>query len=137
MQSATFTAVNTELKYIHSGMTPLLQFLDVHINKRFKDQLKDQYEVWIDEEKKEYTASANLKGVSYEDIVEGVNTTWKVGATDEVILRGFKQCGYIDCSGNTPLHSASPKGFWTYPFHKVMRGLTRIAKINHATISTK
>ena len=100
-----FTAANTELKYIHSGMTPLLQFLDVYINKAFKDQLKDQYEVWIDEGKKEYTAIGKRKRASYEDIVEWVNTTWKVVATDEVILRGFKQCGSIDCSGNTQLHS--------------------------------
>ena len=70
----------------HSGMTPLLQFLDVHINKPFKDQLKDQYEVWIDEGKKEYTATGKRKHASYEEIVEWVNTTWKVVATDEVIL---------------------------------------------------
>ena len=59
-------------------MTPLLQFLDVHINKPFKDQPKDQYEVWVDEGKKEYTASG------YGEIVEWINTTWKVVATDEM-----------------------------------------------------
>ena len=46
-----------------------------------------------------------LDAASYKEIVEWVDTTWKVVATDELILRGFKQCGYIDCSGNTQLHS--------------------------------
>ena len=48
-----------------SGMTPLLQFLDVHINKPFKDQLKDQYEVLIDEEKKEYTLQLESENVRH------------------------------------------------------------------------
>ena len=39
-----FEAVNTDLKYIDSGMTPLLQRLDVVINNPFKDMLKDFWE---------------------------------------------------------------------------------------------
>ena len=39
-----FTDVNSSIKMIHSGMTPLLQFLDTHVNKPFKDIMKEKWE---------------------------------------------------------------------------------------------
>ena len=38
-----FTDVNSS---IHDGMTPLLQFLDTHVNKPFKDIMKEKWEDW-------------------------------------------------------------------------------------------
>ena len=32
-----FTGVNSSINIIHGGMTPLVQFLDTHVNKPFKD----------------------------------------------------------------------------------------------------
>ena len=42
-----FTDVNSSIKIIHGGMTPLLQFLDTHVNKLFKDIMKEKWEDWI------------------------------------------------------------------------------------------
>ena len=42
-----FTDVNSSIKIIHVGMTPLLQFLDTHVNKPFKDIMKEKWEDWI------------------------------------------------------------------------------------------
>ena len=39
-----FTDVNNSIKIIHGGMTPLLQFLDTHVNKPFKDIMKEKWE---------------------------------------------------------------------------------------------
>ena len=39
-----FTDVNSSIKMIHIGMTPLLQFLDTHVNKPFKDIMKEKWE---------------------------------------------------------------------------------------------
>ena len=43
-----FHTANMDVKYIDSGMTPLLQCLHTHVNKPFKDSLKDQWEEWLD-----------------------------------------------------------------------------------------
>ncbi len=42
------TACNTYYKYIDTRMTPLLQFLDSHVNKPFKDGLKEKWQEWVD-----------------------------------------------------------------------------------------
>ena len=47
---------NTGVKYIDSGMTPLLQFFD----KPFKDSLKDQWEEWLDNGEEEFTKWASV-----------------------------------------------------------------------------
>ena len=39
-----FTDVNNSIKIIHGGMTPSLQFLDTHVNKPFKDIMKEKWE---------------------------------------------------------------------------------------------
>ena len=37
-----FKGYNTEVKIINAGMTPLLQFIDIHINKSFKNKLREK-----------------------------------------------------------------------------------------------
>ena len=39
-----FSVVNSNVKNIHGGMTPLLQFLDTHMNKPFKDIMKERWD---------------------------------------------------------------------------------------------
>ena len=34
---SAFQNLETDVKYIYGGMTPLLQFSDTHVNKSFKD----------------------------------------------------------------------------------------------------
>ena len=77
-----FTDVDSSIKIIHGRMTPLLQFLDTHVNKLFKDIMKEKWEDWIVNGEAEFT--------------EKGNTDWKKVATDELIIKEFHQCGYFD-----------------------------------------
>ena len=40
----TFLDINSIVKFIHGGKTPLLQFLHTHVNKPFKDIMKERRE---------------------------------------------------------------------------------------------
>ena len=42
-----FRRAGTTLKYIPGGMTPILQPLDVHLNKPIKDFLKEEWQKWL------------------------------------------------------------------------------------------
>lgn len=84
--------------YIDGGMTPLLQFLDIHVNKSFKDRLKDKWADWINCEV-EYTRTGKRKRASYEMVAKWAHEAWKK-VPNEIIFSGFKQCGYIEWNGN-------------------------------------
>lgn len=100
------TACNTDYKYIDTGMTPLLQFLDSHINKPFKDGLKEKWQDWTDSGECEYTDAGNRRRASYTMVAEWVFDVWRKVATEDLILRGFHQCGYIGWNGDvSTLHS--------------------------------
>ena len=101
-----FTDVNSSIKIIHGGMTPLLQFLDTHVNKPFKDSMKEKWEDWIVNGEAEFTEKGNRKRASYQLVAEWADDTWKKVATDELIIKGFRQCDYIEYDGETSnLHS--------------------------------
>ena len=105
-----FTDVNSSIKIIHGGMTPLLQFLDTHVNKPFKDSMKEKWEDWIVNGEAEFTEKGNRKRASYQLVAEWADDTWKKVATDELIIKGFRQCGYIEYDGETSnLHSRLQK----------------------------
>ena len=87
------TACNTD--YIDTRMTPLLQFLDSHVNKPFKDGLKEKWQEWIDSGECEYTEAGNRRRASYTMVALWVFDVWRKVATEELILRGFRQRGYI------------------------------------------
>ena len=59
-----YKEAKTVTKYIGTGMMPLYQFIDTHINKQFKDDLRYQWEQWLDNVKQEYTKSGNRKRAS-------------------------------------------------------------------------
>ena len=48
---------DVSVKYIHTGMTPLLQFLDTRVNYPFKDGMKEKWEEWISNGEQEFTKS--------------------------------------------------------------------------------
>ena len=100
-----FTDVNSSIKIIHGGMTPLLQFLDTHVNKPFKD-MKEKSEDWIVNGDAKFTEKGNRKRASYQLVAEWAYDTWKKVATDELIIKGFRKCSYIEHDGETSnLHS--------------------------------
>ena len=91
-------------------MTPLLQFQDTHVNKPFKDRMRDEWEAWIESTKVEYTASGNRKRASYQLVAEWADKIWKEVATDDVILQGFCECCYIEYNKDvSQLHSRLKK----------------------------
>ena len=61
----TFTGVKSSIKIIHGGMTPLVQFRDTHVNKPFKDILKEKWDDWIVNGEAEFTEKGNTKRASY------------------------------------------------------------------------
>ena len=101
-----FTDVNSSIKIINGGTTPLLKFLDTHVNKPFKDIMKGKWEDWIVNGEAEFTEKGNIKRASYQLVAEWVDDTWNKVDTDELIIKGFRQCGYIEYDGETSnLHS--------------------------------
>ena len=96
-----FTDKNNSIKIIHGGITPLLQFLDIHVNKPFKDIMKEKWKDWIENGDAEFTEKGNRKYASYQIVAEWADYTWKKIATDELIIKGFRQCVYIECDGET------------------------------------
>ena len=48
----------------------------------------------------QYTASGKRKRASYQMIVEWINEVWRTVATDDAIMKGFNECGYIGYDGN-------------------------------------
>ena len=96
-----FTDVNSSIKIIHGGMTPLLQFLDTHVNKPFKDIRKEKWKDWIVNGEAEFMEKGNRKRASYRLVAEWADDTWKKVATDELIIKWFCQCGYIEYDSET------------------------------------
>ena len=61
---------------------------------------------WIANGEAEFPEKGDRKDASYELLVELVDAIWKNVATDELIIKGFLQCGYIKYDGKTSnLHS--------------------------------
>ena len=90
-----FTRYNTECKIIDGGMTPLLQLIDTHVNKPFKDILRERWIEWIASGTEEFTKQGNRRRASYETICQWVFEIWKAVAKPAFIVTGFQQCGYI------------------------------------------
>ena len=100
-----FTDLNSNIKIIHGEMTPLLQFLDTHVNKPFKD-MKEKSEDWIVNGDAKFTEKGNRNRASYQLVAEWAYDTWKKVANDELIIKGFRKCSYIEHDGETSnLHS--------------------------------
>ena len=104
-----FTRYNTECKIIDGGMIPLLQFLDAHVNKPFKDILKERWAEWIASGTEEFTKQGNRRRASYEMIGQWVFEIWKSVAKPAFIVSGFQQCGCIEWNDHYQmLHSRLP-----------------------------
>ena len=59
-----FTDVNSSVKIIHGGMASLSQFLDNHVNKPFKEIMKEKWEDWIANGEAEFTQKGKRKHAS-------------------------------------------------------------------------
>ena len=59
-----FTDVNSSVKIIHGGMASLSQFLDNHVNKPFKEIMKEKWEDWIANGELEFKRKGKRKHAS-------------------------------------------------------------------------
>ena len=102
----SFDSINTTTKIIDGGTTPLLQFMDTHINKPFKNWLTEKWAEWIAKGEVKYAASGNHQNSSYEQVVKWVYDVWELVAEDDLTIKGFEQCWYINFDGDyNELHS--------------------------------
>ena len=92
-------------KIIHGGLTPLIQYLDTHVNKSFKGNVRALWEDWMAHGKAEYTKTGKRRRASYEMVTGWVHNVWNK-VEDEQILKGFRENGYINYThDNKVLHS--------------------------------
>ena len=77
-------------KIINEGLTPLIQFLDTHVNKPFKSAMCEKWEDWIENGEIEYTKIGKRKKASYQMICEWVAEVWKK-ISPEFIVKGFTE----------------------------------------------
>ena len=77
---------------VPGGMTPLLQGINTHINRRLKVELKKLYKEFMLSGPVELTRGGNKKGPSYQQIVNWCSEVWS-NMYKEMIMRSFSQTG--------------------------------------------
>ena len=98
------TVESLRFDVIHGGLTPLIQFLDTHINKSFKGNVRNRWENWIANGMAEFTKSGKRRKASYEMVAKWIHEEWK--GVEHESIKGFRENGYIDYAGNeNVLHS--------------------------------
>ena len=67
--------------------------------------MRNKWNEWMTGGEIQFTASSKRKRASYEMVVNWVNDVWQQVAADKIILKGFKECGYIGYDNVNSLHS--------------------------------
>jgi len=84
-------------EYIPPGCTGLLQPLDTHINKSYKDYMRKLFDKWFaDRGSKEEnrTKAGNLRAPSADLVIEWALEAWE-NISEDLIEKSFKHCGKI------------------------------------------
>jgi hypothetical protein len=98
-------------RFIPSGATGLVQPVDTHVGKAFKDYLKSLHKIWFDEigSKEENTTKAGY----YKDPSSALIIEWVLSAFNEIkrdsIINSFKHCGITLSLDGKEDHLLNPK----------------------------
>jgi transposase-like protein len=82
---------NIDPLYIPGGLTPVLQPLDISVNKAVKDRIRDAYSRWA---RNTFNSETGLSKPSRKDIAEWLLYAWE-GIRQETILSGFRVAGIL------------------------------------------
>lgn len=98
----------TELLFVDGGMTPLLQLLDVYVNKSFKTKLRAKWEDWMRNGEVLYTKFGNRQRASYQMVCKWVQEAWDEIDSD-MLVNSFVGCGLVTDRSVEKLHSRLQK----------------------------
>lgn len=91
---------NTDIAVIPSGLTSVLQPIDVGINKPFKDMMRIQWNNWLCDGEKTYTEGGGVRAPPLPMISEWIINSWNEIKIDTVV-KSFKKCGISNALDGT------------------------------------
>lgn len=87
--TTAFEGVNCDILFIPGGLTPVLQPLDISVNKPVKDYIRDAYSRWA---RNTFNPESGLARPQRKDIAEWLAFAWNSIST-ETIKNGFIEAG--------------------------------------------
>eukprot|EP00731_Ephydatia_muelleri_P018609 Em0011g649a len=82
---------NSDLLFIPAGCTPLVQPMDVSVNRPFKQAMRDNWLKWMSSNN-ERTAHGNLKQPTRQHVINWISAAWD-NIKAESIIETFMRCG--------------------------------------------
>ena len=104
---------NSDLLFIPAGCTPLVQPMDVSINRPFKNKMQEIWVAWFSTHT-EQTTQGNLKKPTRQRVIDLVSAAWE-NVNPQTIVQSFMLCGitaHIDGYDNDKMFQHIPQQLW-------------------------